>query len=160
MSSPPPSPSRSFSSLRSPLSPRLSVHGISTMFLGIRRTKDRSKAHHICCTSGPEPITTPSLAQPDAVSVRKIPLIHSDRFVCAGAVDLQKLLRASRASLYDNAENLGANVLIDEQSVQYLVFTSHMLTRRADGPQQFAVQNTEMTVHSGSMYACLPFNRP
>jgi len=40
--------------------------------------------------------------------------MHQDQFICLGAVDLPKLLRACRATLYDNAQNLGANVLIDE----------------------------------------------
>jgi hypothetical protein len=41
--------------------------------------------------------------------------MHQDQFICLGAVDLAKLLRACRATLYNNAENLGANVLIEEQ---------------------------------------------
>jgi len=41
--------------------------------------------------------------------------MQQDQFICVGAVDLAKLLRACRATLYDSAESLGANVLVDEQ---------------------------------------------
>lgn len=111
MSSPPPSPL----SARPPLAPRLSVHSISNVFVKMRQTREKSKAHHITCTSGSEPITTPSLATPNSVSLKQIPITHRDQFVCIGGVDLKRLIRAARAALYHNAENLGANVLVDEQ---------------------------------------------
>jgi len=118
----------------------------------MRRSKERSKAHHISCTSGPEPVTAPSLALPDAVSVRKIPLTHSDRFVCVGAVDLQKLLRASRASLYDNAEHLGANVLIDEQWSATICGPKH----RNDGTFKVNIRYQASAARSEKRDPCRP----
>ncbi|KAI0074445.1 hypothetical protein K474DRAFT_1685720 [Panus rudis PR-1116 ss-1] len=75
-----------------------------------------AKAHHIESSSGPEPQTHPSLRGDNAgVSVRKVPLIQEARYVCADAVDVVKLVRAVRAELYEKAEAIGANVLVDEQ---------------------------------------------
>jgi hypothetical protein len=80
----------------------------------MRAAKEKQKSH-ITCSSGTDPITTPSLAAPNVVSVRKVSVVHQDQFICLGAVDLAKLLRACRATLFNNAENLGANVLVEEQ---------------------------------------------
>lgn len=102
--SPPPSPRTSTS--------RLSLYNISNAFIRIRRVRqDRG----IVSTSGPEPLTHPSLDNveyPHKVSVRR-----EDHFVCASGVDVPKLLRACRSTLLDQARAIGANVLVDEQYV-------------------------------------------
>ncbi|OCH86848.1 hypothetical protein OBBRIDRAFT_737225 [Obba rivulosa] len=79
----------------------------------MRRTSPKQK-QHIQSSSG-EPYTHLSLDAPGAVSERRVPLVQKDDFVCRDAVDVVRLLRLVRASLYEKAEALGANVLIDEQ---------------------------------------------
>jgi hypothetical protein len=107
-----------------PLSPgRLSMQNISNAFVKMRQQRD--KPVQIVCSSGAEPLTCPSLAAPDVVSSKRIPFTHEDQFICLNAVDLPVLLRASRATLFENAESIGANVLIDEQQVFLLI---HILT--------------------------------
>jgi len=97
-----------------PLSPgRLSMQNISNAFVKMRQQRD--KPVQIVCSSGAEPLTCPSLTAPDVVSSKRIPFTHEDQFICLNAVDLPVLLRASRATLFENAESIGANVLIDEQ---------------------------------------------
>jgi len=73
----------------------------------------KTKAHHIESNSG-EPKTHPSVAN-SIISEKRIPLMQEERYVCMDAVDVVKLLRAVRASLYEKAESYGANVLVDEQ---------------------------------------------
>ena len=46
---------------------------------------------------------------------RKVPLVEERRFVCRDGVDVKKLLRTMRASLLEEAQMIGANVLVDEQ---------------------------------------------
>jgi len=121
--SPPPSPRTSPS--------RLSLHNISSAFIRIRRVRgDRQ----IVSTSGPEPITHPSLD--DAVSTHKVSVRRQDQFVCASAVDVPKLLRACRSTLLDQARTIGANVLVEEQWCTSIVPAKN----RADGPYKVQVQ--------------------
>jgi len=100
--SPPPSPRMSSS--------RLSLYNISQALIRIRRVRNNKP---IVSSSGPEPITHPSLS--DAVSTTKVPMSRDDEFVCASGVDVPKLLRACRSTLLDQARIIGANVLVDEQ---------------------------------------------
>lgn len=102
--SPPPSPRTSSS--------RLSLYNISSAFIRIRRVR---QDREIVSTSGPEPITHPSLS--NAVSTHKVSVRREDQFVCASGVDVPKLLRACRSTLLDQAGAIGANVLVDEQYV-------------------------------------------
>jgi hypothetical protein len=48
---------------------------------------------------------------------RKVPLVTNATFVCAGGVDAQKLLRATRETLLARAQKIGGNVLVDERYV-------------------------------------------
>lgn len=92
---------------------------VANIFVKLRKTQNgaRSKAQCIESSSG-EPKTHPGL---EPVSERKVPLGEEERFVCRDGVDAVKLLRAVRTSLYEKAESIGANVLVDEQYV--LCFT-------------------------------------
>jgi len=104
--SPPPSPRTSPS--------RLSFYNIASAFIRIRRLRQDGQ---IVSTSGPEPITHPSLS--NAISTQKVSMRREDQFVCASAVDVPKLLRACRSTLLDEARAIGANVLVEEQYVKY-----------------------------------------
>jgi len=84
-----------------------------TNFLGKIRSRQKVKAHHIESNSG-EPRTHPSIAE-NLTSAKRIPLVEDERFVCVDAVDVVKLLRAVRGSLYEKAESIGANALVEEQ---------------------------------------------
>jgi len=102
--SPPPSPRTSSS--------RLSLYNISNAFIRIRRVR---QDRQIVSSSGPEPITHPSLS--NVVSTHKVSVSREDQFVCESAVDVPKLLRACRSTLLDQARTIGANVLVEEQCV-------------------------------------------
>jgi len=87
---------------------------VANIFVKMRRTKARSKAHHIESNSG-EPQTDPSLAAEGVTCAQKVDIELEDVFTCVGGVDVKKLLRASRTRLFETATYLKANVLIDEQ---------------------------------------------
>ncbi|KAG2139374.1 hypothetical protein BD769DRAFT_1350741 [Suillus cothurnatus] len=89
----------------------MTVSTVTNAFVKLRRST--SKAESIDSTSG-GPQTHPLLQGEGATSKRKIPLVQNDIFFCRDAVDVPKLLRGSRASLFERAENIGANVLVDE----------------------------------------------
>jgi len=100
--------------ISSPPSPRtmtLSVSSVTNIFVKMRSYKDR---HHITSTSG-DPQTHASLSGEGTTSIEKVPIEHTDVFICTGAVDVDKLLRGTRMSLLGKAISLGANVLVDEQ---------------------------------------------
>lgn len=114
MSSPPPSP----------LQPRFSFHGspqkamshirlpdVANIFIKMRRVQSRAR-QVIESSSGEQPKSHPGL---ELTCERKVPLGEEGRFVCKDGVDVTKLLRAVRSSLYEKAEAIGANVLVDEQ---------------------------------------------
>jgi len=94
----------------SPRSMHLSVSTVTNIFVKMRS----SKPHHITSSSG-EPQTHPCLAGDGTTGTKKVPIEHTDLFICSGAVDVVKLLRGTRASLMAKAISLGANVLVDEQ---------------------------------------------
>ena len=102
--SPPSSPRTSTS--------RLSLYNISNALIRIRRVR---QDRQIVSTSGPEPITHPSLS--NVVSTHKVSIRREDQFVCVSAVDVPKLLRACRSTLLDQARTIGANVLVEERCV-------------------------------------------
>ena len=45
----------------------------------------------------------------------KVPLSEEQRFLCKDGVDVKKLLRMIRAGLLEEAQSIGASVLVDEQ---------------------------------------------
>lgn len=100
----------------SPITMPLTLPSVASVFVKLQRAKDRSKTDSIDFCSG-EPQTHPSLSGEGATARSRVPLVHSDLFTCKGAVDVPKLLRASRASLLEKAEYLGANVLVEERCV-------------------------------------------
>jgi hypothetical protein len=103
------------SSPPSPIRVPLTISTVANAFVKLRRST--SKAEYIDSTSG-EPQTHPLLQGEGATSRRKVPLVQCDLFYCRDAVDVPKLLRGSRASLLERAENIGANVLVDERCVE------------------------------------------
>ncbi|CAL1699488.1 unnamed protein product [Somion occarium] len=112
--SPPPSPLQSqfpSQNASSQKSSHLRFPHVADILVKLGRTR---KSHHIESTSG-EPQTHPSLAREGVTSVRKVPLDTAENFVCRDGVDVIKLLRATRASLLEDAEAIGANALVDEQ---------------------------------------------
>ncbi|EPQ52209.1 hypothetical protein GLOTRDRAFT_132327 [Gloeophyllum trabeum ATCC 11539] len=107
LASPPASPTTATSNTK-----RLSVGDVAHLFL-----KLRPQAHgpSITSSSGPEPHTDAALRDDAGVRAKRLPLAHAETFVCAGAVDVPKLLRASRAALLERVGSLGANCLVDER---------------------------------------------
>jgi len=90
---------------------------MSQILAKLRPVKEpQSKAQHFDLHSGP-PQTHPSLTEDGVTCEARALIEHRDQFVCAGAVDMAKLLRGSRSSLVEKAMTLGANVLVDEQYV-------------------------------------------
>ncbi|KAG6329854.1 hypothetical protein ID866_9236 [Astraeus odoratus] len=91
----------------------LTLPSVANVLVKLRQARDKSRAGSVDCSSG-EAQTHPPLSGEGATSRHRVPLAHSDLFTCKGAVDVTKLLRASRASLLEKAEYLGANVLVEE----------------------------------------------
>lgn len=81
-----------------------------------RKAQDtvNARAYPIHSSSG-EPKTHPALEGDDKTSERKIPLVEERRFLCKGGVDVKKLLRTMRATLLEEAQSIGAHVLVEEQ---------------------------------------------
>ena len=72
-------------------------------------------------TSG-DPKTHPNIAE-GARNNGRVLVEQRDQFVCAGGVNLITLLRITRVSLMEHVEReLGANSVVDEQYVYFLVF--------------------------------------
>ncbi|TCD71924.1 hypothetical protein EIP91_000056 [Steccherinum ochraceum] len=107
----------------SPLAPRFPLQGspqkaishlrlpdVANLLVKIRRVQSRAQA--IESSSGEGPRTHFGL---ELTCERKVPLYEEGRFVCRDGVDAAKLLRAVRSFLYEKAESIGANVLVDEQ---------------------------------------------
>ncbi|KAI5116642.1 hypothetical protein M0805_000402 [Coniferiporia weirii] len=132
----------------SPTSPPASVAArsltfphVANIFVKLRRVQKKVKAHHIESTSGPEPITHPSLLTADdaeGTHKRRARLEVQDVFTCADAVDVPRLLRASRASLLDRASLFHANVLVDEHWSCSICGPKH----RSDGSYRVLVRYT------------------
>ncbi|KAI0947893.1 hypothetical protein AcW1_009536 [Taiwanofungus camphoratus] len=92
----------------------LKMSDVANIFIRMRRHSLRAKEHHIeSCSVFPQ--THPSLSGEGTVSVRRVPIVQEDDFVCRDGVDAVKLLRLSRASLYEKARTIGASVLVDEE---------------------------------------------
>ncbi|EDR08177.1 uncharacterized protein LACBIDRAFT_294324 [Laccaria bicolor S238N-H82] len=115
----------------SPKSPktRLSFSGVANMFAKMRRLEERAaannsqqlpplspsakvKPHHLISSSG-EPCTHPGLLE--GASEERVDVEFIDHYECAGGVNVGILLRATRSSLVERVEDLGANALVEEQ---------------------------------------------
>jgi hypothetical protein len=87
---------------------------VANIFIKLRRTREKSKSHHIDSSSG-EPQTHPSLTGDGVTCAERVDIELNENYVCVGAVDVVKLLRCSRTKLFEKASFWNANVLIDEQ---------------------------------------------
>ena len=98
---------------------RLGIAGVANLFIRIRRFEDTAlnNPNYEVMSSG-EPKTHPGLAEAcenqDQAAVEL-----TDNFVCAGGVNVTTLLRATRMSLLERVEPLGANALLEEQCVPF-----------------------------------------
>ena len=101
------------------------------MIVKLRRSSSKAKAkeYPIESSSG-EPQTHPVLRGEGVTSARKVPLQDQRRFLCRDGVDVKKLLRTMRAEMLEEAQMIGANVLVDEWYVAYILLnpTSVWLT--------------------------------
>ncbi|KZT69923.1 hypothetical protein DAEQUDRAFT_725896 [Daedalea quercina L-15889] len=136
ISTPPPSPLRARFSSRSPspslknlaIMPFKSMADVASLIVRLRRYRKRAAEGHIYSDSGDEPYTDGRFWGEGAVSAKKVPLPErEDVFVCRDGVDAEKLVRLARASLYEEAQLIGANVLVEEQ------WTCHVCGPRHDG---------------------------
>ncbi|KAF7321758.1 hypothetical protein MKEN_00697500 [Mycena kentingensis (nom. inval.)] len=96
----------------------LSISGVANIFVAMRRHSESAKAStrkdwHIFSTSGSEPQSHPGMLE--AAGEERSLLAHKDVFVCSEAVNLAQLLRATRNTLLEDAEFMGANALVDER---------------------------------------------
>lgn len=101
---------------RSPIrSVPLRLPGVANMIVKLRRSSSKAKAngYPIESSSG-EPQTHPVLCGEGVTSPRKVPLQEQRRFFCRDGVDVKKLLRTMRATLLEEAQMMGATVLVDE----------------------------------------------
>lgn len=121
LSSPPSSPlmAQSPPRARSPIRAiPLSLPAVANLIVKLRRSSNRAKAAKdfpVECTSGAAPQTHAVLTGEGVTSARKVPMQEQRRFLCRDGVDVKKLLRAVRASLLEEAQMMGATVLVDEQ---------------------------------------------
>ncbi|KAJ7892927.1 hypothetical protein B0H14DRAFT_2335101 [Mycena olivaceomarginata] len=80
----------------------------------MRRASERAKPWHIESSSGEEPQSHLDVLEAVTSTARE-PLHHTDTFICDGAVNVVQLLRATRNSLMELAEFIGANALVEEK---------------------------------------------
>lgn len=90
----------------------LKVADVANIFIKMRRAQSKTVVES---DSGEQPLTHPILQEEGALSVKQIPLAEEEVFICRDGVDVAKLLRAVRGTLYERAQILGANVLSKEQ---------------------------------------------
>ncbi|KAF9010023.1 hypothetical protein BDQ17DRAFT_1235029 [Cyathus striatus] len=96
-----------------PYHKRLGVAGVANIFIKMRRLEKRAnKPNHIVSSSG-EPLSHPDLKE--GACERKVPMEVVDNFFCVGGVNVATLLRATRNTLLEQADLMGANALVDEQ---------------------------------------------
>lgn len=127
-------------------SSRLSLYNITQAFIRAQRIK---KSKTIVSSSGPTPITHPTLSQ--AVGYSKLPVSHEDEFICSNGVDVPKLLRATRSTLLEKAQILGAHILVEERYItpHYSppIFPHHDCSQLGslhyppEGPQDWSIQS-------------------
>lgn len=109
---------------------RLTFSGIANLFIRLRRHQDLAATNAaaqpgpssrqkqkiaLVCQSG-DPQSHPG-AQDGSKDEEQVPVELTERFVCRGGVNTGTLVRATRMSLLDRVENLGANALLDEKCV-------------------------------------------
>ncbi|KAF9467803.1 hypothetical protein BDZ94DRAFT_1149765, partial [Collybia nuda] len=87
------------------------VGGVANLFMKMRQSPGRTKAHHIESNSG-APRSHDGLAAVDGMSQL---VSVTETFVCKDGVTVPHLLRATRGALFEEAESVGANALINEQ---------------------------------------------
>jgi hypothetical protein len=86
------------------------------MFVRVRRLEKqaaKTRAGQTILSSG-EPKTHPTIAS-NITEEHRLPVEYVDHFVCTGGVNVVPLLRATRSTLLDRVEHIGANTLTDEQ---------------------------------------------
>ncbi|KAH9836371.1 uncharacterized protein C8Q71DRAFT_80209 [Rhodofomes roseus] len=134
VSTPPPSPLRSRFASRSPspslsfaIMPLKSMADTASLIVRLRRFRKRAAQNHIHSDSGDEPWRDERFWGEGALSVKRVPLEREDTFECRDGVDAAKLVRLARASLLEEAQSIGANVLVDEQ------WSCHVCGPRHDG---------------------------
>lgn len=154
-SSPPPSPLLS----QSPRSPSrhipLRLPDVANLIVKLRRANNKAQAkqYPIESSSG-EPQTHPTLISQDATLPRRVPLVEERRFLCRDGVDVKKLLRTMRASLLEEAQMIGANVLVDERYVCLHITACDvgLLTIVGTSDGQVTFTSRDVTASSKSMY--------
>lgn len=130
LNSPPSSPlvSRTASSGNGPRSP-LRLPDVANLIVKLRRSSSKAKLSAAAqgqagvpleCTSGNAPQTHPCLLGEGVTLPRRVPLIEQRRLLCQGGVDTKRLLRTLRATLLEEAQMIGATVLVDEQWTCYI----------------------------------------
>lgn len=133
LNSPPSSPlvSRTASSGNGPRSP-LRLPDVANLIVKLRRSSSKAKLSAAAqgqagvpleCTSGNAPQTHPCLLGEGVTLPRRVPLIEQRRLLCQGGVDTKRLLRTLRATLLEEAQMIGATVLVDEQCVVFLALS-------------------------------------
>ncbi|KAK0237632.1 hypothetical protein EDD85DRAFT_831072 [Armillaria nabsnona] len=95
-----------------PSTPRpTSVGKVANFLVKIRRNVP---AHCIESSSGDAPQSHFGVEEGMECQKRE-PMEVTDTFICLGAVNVKLLLRASRGVLFETAEHIGGNVLVDER---------------------------------------------
>ncbi|KAJ7740016.1 hypothetical protein DFH07DRAFT_71681 [Mycena maculata] len=94
--------------------PPLGIANVANVFIKMRRASDQAKPWHIQSSSGEDPQSHPGVVEATTSPTRER-LQHTDIFICGGAVNVGHLLRATRKTLLEEAELMGANALVDEQ---------------------------------------------
>jgi len=87
---------------------------VANILIKLRRAREKTKSHHIASSSG-EPQTHPSLADDGVTCIVKVDIELNEDYICAGAVDVVKLLRCSRTKVLEKASFWNANALINEK---------------------------------------------
>jgi hypothetical protein len=88
--------------------------GVANLFIRIRRFEDAVLNNNQEVMSSGEPQTHPGLAEA-CKNQEQATVELTDNFVCVGGVNVTTLLRATRMSLLEHVEPLGANALLNEQ---------------------------------------------
>lgn len=134
LNSPPSSPlvSRTASSGgNGPRSP-LRLPDVANLIVKLRRSSSKAKLSAAAqgqagvpleCTSGNTPQTHPCLLGEGVTLPRKVPLIEQRRLLCQGGVDTKRLLRTLRSTLLEEAQMIGATVLVNEQYVGFFALS-------------------------------------
>jgi hypothetical protein len=148
LGSPPSSPTN-------PIKTRLSFSGVANLFVKMRRLEKRAaansqqlpplspspkvKPHHLISSSG-EPCTHPGLLE--GASEERVDVEFIEHYECAGGVNVGILLRATRSSLVERVEDLGANALVEEQYVFFFSSVIDVDSSISDGNAPSVVRRT------------------